>query len=254
MTHQDPSATAQQQDAPGAELTSERSDKGAQPSTGNPYLKVFGADTGASEFELRKRTVTIGRSEDNDITLPNHTVSRAHAKITRGEGGFTLTDANSTIGTTANGRPIETHTLKHGDSIQIAMYVLQFRTHHVLPGAEKAAAKAKSLLRGDYCTVPSTMRVKFRALTIGQAGENVQVGQGGLLIPTTTPPSDEACLELHLSITKGLTRRFLGELMGAIQEGETHYMCVKLHMVSDGQYEVIVSGASPGPWMDAIPT
>lgn len=223
-----------------------------------PYLMLFGADIGASEYELRKRTITIGRSSDNDLQLPNRAVSRGHATITHQGDEYTLVDAGSTSGTTVNGEPVESRVLKHGDTIGIAMYMLQFCTHREQQGATEAAAQAKLLLRAEYCSLPSTMHARYRVLEFGstsafESGNTLKIGQGGLLIPTSEPPSEGSCLELELTIGGRTTRQFLGEIMGIIHKGGTDWMAVKLHTISKRSHEVVVAGAKPGVWID-VPT
>ncbi len=259
MMHQQPIADREQQSVASPEPVGEAFVKAIEPPSHSPYLKVFGVDIGMFEIELPRCTITIGRSEDADITLPNQSVSRTHATITPTEAQFILADAGSTGGTTVNGKTSENHVLEHGDSIQIATYVLQFRTHDPLPGAKAAADRAKALLRSEYCTLPSTMRAEFRTLAFGPssifaAGDTLNIGKGGLLIPTSTSPSDETCLELHLTITRSVAKRFLGEVMGVIAEGGAQWMCVKLHTVSRDKHEAIVAGADPGPWTQILPT
>ncbi|UCE59901.1 MAG: FHA domain-containing protein [Phycisphaerales bacterium] len=257
MTQEAESATAGVQADATNETTTVAQDTSAPPRA--PYLDVFGADIGIFEVPLRQQAVTIGRSPDADITLPNRSVSRVHARIAWRDGEYTVEDAESTSGTTVNEKRIDTHTLGHGDTIQIAMYTLQFRTHHTPAGAEEAAAQAKKLLRGDYCTLPSTMRLRFRALKLRQSsvfesGDTLQVGQGGLLIPTATPPIDGSCLELELSITKRMIRKLLGELMGVVEEDGTQWMCVKLHTMPKKQLEAFAADAEAGQWIDVTPS
>ncbi len=234
-------------------------DGGPEPRAGTPYLKIFGPDIGAFEFELPNRTISVGRSEDTDIMLPNRGVSRVHARIACGMGQFTLEDAESTSGTAVNGRTCERHVLEHGDCVEIGTYVLQFRTHREIPGADEAAARAKMLLRSDFCTLPSSMRIKYRTLVLGASdvfasGDTLEIGTGGMLIPTATPPDDGSCLELDLSISRRIRRQFLGELMGVIEESAADWMCVKLHTLSPERHKSVVADAEPGPWRDVVPT
>ncbi len=224
-----------------------------------PRVKVFGTDVGGFECALQGHTTTIGRSDDADIVLPNMSVSRNHARIIHSEDQFTLEDVGSTSGTTVNGVSIKSRVLEHEDSIEIATYILQFRTREVVSGAESAAARAKMLLRGAYCTPPSSMKVRVRTLgrdisSMFEAGETLRVGQGGLLIPTSTPPEDGSSLELEMAITKRVTRHLLGDVMGVIEEDGVHWMCIKLHTMPTKELEAIVAGAEPGPWMDVAPT
>lgn len=251
--------TDQEFAAANAEAAALRSRESVRVSQHTPYLKGFGVDIGAFEMELPPRTIVIGRSDDADLHLPLQHVSRCHAKIAPQDGRFVLTDAGSAAGTTVNGRKCDERILEHGDNIQIGPYLLQFRTHEPLAGAKQAAARAKTLLRSDYCTLPSIMRLQFRTLSVGPcsifaAGDTLKVGQGGLLIPTSNPPADDTCLELHLAVTQKVTKCFLGEIMGVIPESDTHWVCTKLHTIPRHVYEEIVARATAGPWTDVLST
>lgn len=224
-----------------------------------PYLQVFGPDTGVFEYYLPYGSVTVGRSSHADIYLPHHTVSRVHATITLDNGEYVLEDANSNYGTTLNNKRIESAVLKHGDSIQISLYVLQFRTHPALPGATEAAARARMLLRSKFCLLPSSMRLKYRTFDVSpreifRPGDTLKIGHGGLLIPTATPPGDAVCLELHLVWPNNRFKRYLGEIMGVIPQAAADGMCIKLHSVAKELHEVIVSAANPGSWVEVPPT
>lgn len=227
--------------------------------TQKPYLKVFGTDIGVLEFELLERTTVIGRRADADVTLPGPMVSRVHATIVYEDGRFSLSDTGSTAGTTVNGTQSKCHTLSHGDSIQIATYVLQFRTHREAEGAATVAARVKRLLGGEYNTLPSTMRLSQRVLSVSagdvfNVGDTLRIGHGGLLVPTCAPPAEGACLELSIQMSGRVNKRYLGEIVGVVEEGGTHWMCVKLHTLSREALDTIVDGAEEGPWIDVVAT
>lgn len=224
-----------------------------------PYLQVFGPDTGVFQFQLPTGSVTIGRSEHADIVLPHRTVSRIHATVAYDQGVYTLEDANSNYGTTVNKQRVESHVLRHGDSVQISVYVLQFRTHAALPGALAAAAQAKLLLRTDFCQLPSTMRLKFRKLDVNpkeifRAGDTLRVGRGGLLIPTPVALGNASCLELQLFWPNDQSKRYLGEILGLFRKESTNWMCVKLHTVPTDIHKLVVAAASHGEWVDVPAT
>jgi pSer/pThr/pTyr-binding forkhead associated (FHA) protein len=224
-----------------------------------PYLKVFGPDIGVFDYDLPQAPIVIGRSEDAELRLPHPRVSETHATINYANGKFIISDSGSELGFTVNKKRVESHILRHGDSVQISLYVLQFRTHPALPGATAAAAKAKLLLRAEYGVLPSTIRLRYRTLAaapeeIFKAGDTLRVGHGGLLIPTSSLPEDSLCLELHLAWPTQVSKRFLGENMGAVEEEGMHWMCVKLHSVTKTVYEATVGRGEPGPWVDVIAT
>jgi phosphoserine phosphatase RsbU/P len=76
---------------------------------------------------LLKERITIGRSRDSDIFLPDQWLSRQHAEIRRREGGFFVTDLGSKNGTLLNGAPTRTERrLEDGDVITLGEHVLTF--------------------------------------------------------------------------------------------------------------------------------
>jgi len=225
------------------------------PAATKPYLRVFGPDVGAFEYELPERIVTIGRSPEADIQLPNPRVSRAHATVSFQDGQFILEDAGSTGGTVLNGQAVKRHELRHGDTIQIGMYLLEFRAHRALPGAAQAAARAKLLLRSEFCLLPSSIRMKYRSLSVApqevfRPGDTLKIGYGGVLVPTPVPPDDSACLELELTWPSGASRRYLGEVVGVIEEQGLYWACTKLHSVPKHMHEATVAAGALGEWVE----
>lgn len=88
-------------------------------------LKLKGK-TLAHYYLTQKGSLTIGRSPDNDIVIPNMGVSGYHARVDRLADGYLLTDLNSSNGTMINDRPISTHWLQHGDRINLVKHTLVF--------------------------------------------------------------------------------------------------------------------------------
>lgn len=77
--------------------------------------------------------VTVGRTQNNDVVLPEVTVSRFHAFFKRNEQGvFTLQDAGSTNGTAVNGAEVPAQgagsavTVKSGDNVRFGSLELTF--------------------------------------------------------------------------------------------------------------------------------
>lgn len=81
----------------------------------------------------RNRTLTIGRSEECDIALPDRQVSRYHVRINWQGDGYQLEDLGSKNGTHVNGQEVQGSVpLQDGDEIQIA---LRFKLAFVDAGA-----------------------------------------------------------------------------------------------------------------------
>ncbi|MEM9347979.1 MAG: SpoIIE family protein phosphatase [Planctomycetota bacterium] len=78
-----------------------------------------------TKHELSGDQMIIGRSSSADIRLNRPTVSRQHARLTIQNGGFVLTDLDSTSGTTINGKPVTKSKLWPGDRVQISRFELR---------------------------------------------------------------------------------------------------------------------------------
>lgn len=92
-----------------------------------PEIRIRAADGNVGRFPITKECVTIGRSRDCDILLPDLTLSRHHAEIRSRPEGFFLCDLNSVNGTRLNGERIKSERRVYpGDLIKIAEYVLAF--------------------------------------------------------------------------------------------------------------------------------
>jgi len=71
-------------------------------------------------IDLKKERVSVGRSEDNDLALPDPFSSGHHALILPKDGGFALRDNGSKNGTFLNGKKIQGEAdLKKGDEILV---------------------------------------------------------------------------------------------------------------------------------------
>jgi pSer/pThr/pTyr-binding forkhead associated (FHA) protein len=87
------------------------------------------------EYPLLKDSVTIGRDEDNTITIDNLAVSGYHARIDIAGPDFIVTDLQSTNGTFVDDKKIVSHKLSHGDNVMVGKHVILF------VGVEKGKAE-----------------------------------------------------------------------------------------------------------------
>ncbi|MDG5815130.1 FHA domain-containing protein [Chitinispirillales bacterium ANBcel5] len=69
-----------------------------------------------------KREISIGRSEQNEISLSHPLVSRVHARFRSGPDGYELIDNGSTNGTYVNGKAIRRAEVFEGDVIHIGPF------------------------------------------------------------------------------------------------------------------------------------
>jgi FHA domain/von Willebrand factor type A domain len=59
-----------------------------------------------AEYALLKDEISLGRGEDNDVVIPDASISRAHARLMRRDGAYEFTDLNSTNGSYVNEQPV----------------------------------------------------------------------------------------------------------------------------------------------------
>jgi len=66
---------------------------------GSVQVTLVGSSTAILNGILFARSFTIGRSEDNDLSIPDAEVSRTHIEIIKDHSGWMIRDCNSTNGT-----------------------------------------------------------------------------------------------------------------------------------------------------------
>ena len=90
------------------------------PEDAHGKLVVISGSHAGREQRLFEPITSVGRTEENDFTIPDISVSRHHARLKLVEAGrYTLTDLNSINGTLLNGRRVTGGVrTRHGDRIQ----------------------------------------------------------------------------------------------------------------------------------------
>ena len=82
---------------------------------------------------LQGSEVRLGRSGDNEIVLPDYSVSRRHAVIRPGEDGWTIYDLKSTNGVQVNQADQERAVLCSGDLVKIGVFELRVEGRQEIP-------------------------------------------------------------------------------------------------------------------------
>jgi DNA-binding response OmpR family regulator len=90
-----------------------------------PILIMYKGTFSGNRWPVQQKSLTIGRSKDCDIVLPERQVSRYHIRIERSKNGFLVRDLGSKNGTVVNKQkvtetPIDLH---DGDEIVLANVV-----------------------------------------------------------------------------------------------------------------------------------
>lgn len=93
----------------------------------NPKLVILSKSLRGQSFVMNKEQLMVGRTDSNDIYLPDGTISTEHAKLIKDEdGAFIVHDLGSTNGTRINGTKISEKKLVSGDVVQFGSVELLF--------------------------------------------------------------------------------------------------------------------------------
>jgi len=92
-----------------------------------------------------KEGMTLGRSSDNDVVLRDFSVSRHHAKVESGDGGFQIVDMGSTNGVKINESFVASGTLAAGDQVTIGNFTLLVQASDSDPRELSAATYLRPL-------------------------------------------------------------------------------------------------------------
>ncbi len=79
-------------------------------------------------ISLQNSELTVGRSEHCQVRIPVRHVSRYHARLTLGSGGWAVEDLDSTNGVYVNGRRLTAGWLHNGDDIRFGPVAFQYST------------------------------------------------------------------------------------------------------------------------------
>jgi adenylate cyclase len=93
-------------------------------------------------FPMEGEEVRLGRGSDNDVVLPDFSVSRRHAALRREPGGWFVYDLKSTNGVQVNGVTVKKAPLRSTDKLKIGIFEFVVEgelTHAPSPTAQVAA-------------------------------------------------------------------------------------------------------------------
>ena len=87
---------------------------------------------------LTGKTLTVGRTSENDVCIPSNLISRHHARILMGPTGVIIEDVGSTNGCFVNGEQIRQRLMHDGDVLGLG--ALQYRLRTRSPDDARARA------------------------------------------------------------------------------------------------------------------
>jgi pSer/pThr/pTyr-binding forkhead associated (FHA) protein/Tfp pilus assembly protein PilF len=113
-------------------------------------------------YRLNNSEFTIGRGEENQLTITDPSVSLSHAVIIPQGELFLLKDLESKNGTLVNGKQIKEKTLKMGDIIKIGPQELRFvercEIYSLTPGQKEASISLRPRTETPGLQVASTIK------------------------------------------------------------------------------------------------
>lgn len=108
-----------------------------------PTLKLMRNGTVLQELSFDAPQILIGRTDDNDVSIPGSYVSRHHILLFRNGDSTILVDLNSTNGTFVNSKRVQNHKLIHGDEITIDTHSM-FVTYRISYSDPSMSARGTS--------------------------------------------------------------------------------------------------------------
>jgi pSer/pThr/pTyr-binding forkhead associated (FHA) protein/tetratricopeptide (TPR) repeat protein len=96
-----------------------------QPELPTFKIVVLAGPRAGAEFPVEWEEFTVGRATENQLPIPDVSVSRRHVRFTKVAHGFEVVDLKSGNGTKVNGVTVAKAKVKHGDEVAIGDTVLQ---------------------------------------------------------------------------------------------------------------------------------
>jgi pSer/pThr/pTyr-binding forkhead associated (FHA) protein len=97
-------------------------------SGGAPALFLAQSSGAPKVMRLSKDVTVIGSSENADVCIKGITVGKVAAEISQSGSDYIITFKGGMAKLKIKGEPVESHTLKHGDSFSIGSFDFEFRT------------------------------------------------------------------------------------------------------------------------------
>lgn len=173
-------------------------------------IQFLNGSKAGEHFPLVEDQTVIGRYPFCDIVLDDHTVSREHVRIVRGDDGFYVEDLNSLNGTFLNGEKIRSRSRLH-DKDRIQIYEISATFFEAEPDADQAsaepAAEAASEVVATGVAEPHIVN-SVSATSDSRVGVNTEQKLQAILDITRSLGSSLAADEVLQQVLNGLFQIF----------------------------------------------
>lgn len=149
-------------------------------------LSIDNGSLQGQQFELVTGHLSIGRGQHCSVKfdpLKEKIASKQHAFIEAKDGGFFLTDNNSTNGTLVNGGKIQSQQLKSGDSIQFGTNGI---TASVLVESDNVQIPQGNVKTFEQSTPPEAQSPVFDQTQVAEINQAFQVESSGVINSVTS--------------------------------------------------------------------
>jgi len=130
-------------------------------------LKILEGPDSGKVYSFDRVEITIGRTMDNDVVIPDPGISRQHMSIRDKGGAYIVKDLGSSNGTKLNGKKVGEEVLRPGDVIMMGTVQVRFE------GPNESSKKKKPAKR------PARRQPSKRAATSGQRRQPSAQQAGG---------------------------------------------------------------------------
>ena len=110
----------------------------------------FTVDGEERVIPLSEPEVRFGRSGDNQVVLPDYSVSRRHATVRRDGEAWLIEDLGSTNGVQVNGTPIQRRRVHSGDCLKIGVFEILVEDEAREPQSPPADPSAPTAIAGPF--------------------------------------------------------------------------------------------------------
>jgi pSer/pThr/pTyr-binding forkhead associated (FHA) protein len=196
---------------------------------------VVGTGMAGSSYPITSRGLSIGRSEDRDVVIPDPAASRHHTQITLQGGEYVLRDMGSANGIFVNAVRVRECTLADGDLMRIGNTEMRFVRYD-----EGAADNTTQVVQGSAAEAYVQQR-DWNEPTIGQPARAVQSSE-----PIGTRRRSSGRL---LAMLFGGMLVFVGMLAVLVLLLVGVFVAIKLQPQSPQAFQ-----ASPPRWSLKLPT
>jgi adenylate cyclase len=91
-------------------------------------LHILSPSSLARTIELTDNLITIGRTKETDICIPDHNISKRHGILVRDGDDYQLHDFKSTNGSFVDGKRIMAIRLQHGAAVRLGAVELRYES------------------------------------------------------------------------------------------------------------------------------